>query len=259
MSKNQVSVKSYLSRNLSTVVIGRYIYHRSTIDSTMEYAKLLARKGAKEGTIVISDEQTAGKGRLDRLWLTPKGNLAMSVILQPPLTILPQIIMIASISVVRAIKNICNIDSKIKWPNDILIRGKKVCGILIENEVKSSEVSFSIVGIGMNINLDVLTYPDIANLATSLSNELGHKVQREEISCSLLSEIEKLYLSAKAGFSTYPEWKSNLGILGKMIQVQSGDTKERGIAKDVTEQGNLLLRKDDGTTTELFVGDVTII
>ena len=259
MLKNQNNIKTYLISNLNTTIIGKRIYHRATLNSTMEYAKLLARKGAKEGTIVIADEQTSGKGRLDRIWLSPKDNIAMSVILHPSLTILPQIIMIASVAVVRAIRKVCNLDSKIKWPNDIQLNGKKVCGILIENEVRASEVNFTVIGIGMNINLDISAYLEIATLATSLSNELGYKVKREKICFSVLTEMEKLYLSVISGNSVYQEWKANMNMLGKTIHVQSGTIKDQGVAEDVTEQGNLILRKDDGTTAELLAGDVSIV
>ncbi len=259
MLKSQNNIKTYLTNNLNTNVIGKKIYYRASLNSTMKLARSVARKGADEGTIIIAGRQTAGTGRLGRIWLSPVNNIAMSIILRPPLNMLSQIIMISSVAVVRSIRKICNLDSTIKWPNDIIIKGKKVCGILIDNGVKASEIQYTVIGIGMNINLDPLKFPEIAAVATSLSNEIGREVQVNEICCNLLLEMEKLYKNALGGKSAYNEWKSNMEILGREIQIRSGIDIIKGIAEDVTEKGNILLRQKDGTITELYVGDVSII
>jgi BirA family biotin operon repressor/biotin-[acetyl-CoA-carboxylase] ligase len=259
ISDNQNNIKMYLLRNLDTTIIGKKIYYRARLNSTMEYAKLLAKKGANEGTVIIAGRQTAGKGRMGRTWLSPANNIAMSIILHPPLNGLAQIIMIASLAVVRALNNTCKVNSKIKWPNDILINGKKVCGILIENEVKAHQINFTVIGMGINVNLDFTTFTEIASLATSLSNELGHEVGRDEICGNVLSEIEKLYIRVLSGGSLYHEWKGNMVMLGKTIQVQTGQIINLGIAEDVTEQGNLILRKEDDSLAEIFAGDVSVL
>ena len=219
----------------------------------------MANKGASEGTVVIAGTQTAGRGRIGRTWLSPKGSLAMSIMLKPTLDNLPQLIMIASLAVVRAIKQIADLETQIKWPNDVLIKGKKVCGILIENEVKGDKINFAIIGIGINVNFDPLAFPEIEEIATSLSYELGAEISKVELISTLLFELEQLYLEAQAGAPVYREWQENMDTLGRWIQVKTGETVEKGKAETVTEKGNLILRRADGSLAEIVSGDVTVI
>ena len=225
----------------------------------METAKELIKKGAAEGTVVIAGKQTAGKGRIGRTWLSPEGSLAMSVVLKPPLENLPQLVMIASLAVVKAIKQVAGLETRIKWPNDIMLKGKKVCGILIENEVKGGKVNFAVIGIGINVNFQPLDFPEIADIATSLSHEAGQKISNVELTSALLLELERLYLEAQAGAAVYREWQENMETLGKRIKVNTGKSVEQGVAETVTENGNLLLRRDDGSLIEIVAGDVTVI
>ena len=219
----------------------------------------MANKGASEGTVVIAGTQTAGRGRIGRTWLSPKGSLAMSIMLKPTLDNLPQLIMIASLAVVRAIKQIADLETQIKWPNDVLIKGKKVCGILIENEVKGDRINFAIIGIGINVNFDPLAFPEIEEIATSLSYELGAEISKVELISTLLFELEQLYLEAQAGAPVYREWQENMDTLGRWIQVKTGETVEKGKAETVTEKGNLILRRADGSLAEIVSGDVTVV
>ena len=219
----------------------------------------MANKGAAEGTVVIAGTQTAGRGRIGRTWLSPKGSLAMSIMLKPTLDNLPQLIMIASLAVVRAIKQIADLETQIKWPNDVLIKGKKVCGILIENEVKGDKINFAIIGIGINVNFDPLAFPEIEEIATSLSYELGAEISKVELISTLLFELEQLYLEAQAGAPVYREWQENMDTLGRWLQVKTGETVEKGKAETVTEKGNLILRRADGSLAEIVSGDVTVV
>ena len=225
----------------------------------MTIAKQKARQGAAEGTVIMANEQTAGRGRLSRTWLSPKGNLAISIILKPAMDILAQLIMIASVAVVRAIKKSTNMKAEIKWPNDVLIGGKKVCGILIENEVLQDQVHFAIVGIGINIKIDPSAIPELSDIATNLSHESGREIDTNELAIILFNEFEQLYVKAKAGVSIYREWQQYMGTLGKLIQVKAGETVEKGQAEAVTEQGDLILRRPDGSITNITIGDVTVI
>jgi BirA family biotin operon repressor/biotin-[acetyl-CoA-carboxylase] ligase len=225
----------------------------------MKTAKELAQKGTAEGTVIIADTQTAGRGRLGRAWLSPEGSLAMSLILKPSLHNLPQLVMIASLAVVRAIKKVAGLETRIKWPNDVLIKGKKVCGLLIENEVKGDKVNFAIIGIGINVNFDPLSFPEISNIATSLSHELGTEVSKAELASVLLSELEQLYLEAQAGAPVHREWQENMETLGRWIQAKTGETVEKGKAETITRDGTLVLRRADGSLAEIVAGDITVV
>jgi BirA family biotin operon repressor/biotin-[acetyl-CoA-carboxylase] ligase len=256
---NGQDIKTSLQSRLNTKFVGRQLYYYRRLATTMKTARELVKKGADEGTVVIAGTQTAGRGRIGRTWLSPEGSLAMSVILKPSLDKLSQLVMIASLAVVRAIKNVAGLETQIKWPNDVLVKGKKVCGILIENEVKGGKVNFAIIGIGININFEPLAFPEIAEIATSLSHELGTELSKIELTSALLSELEQLYLEAQAGAPIYREWQKNMETLGRRIQVNTGKTVEQGKAETVTESGNLILRRTDGSIAEIAAGDITVI
>jgi len=258
MVDNQ-DIRSCLQSRLTTKFVGRNLFYYPKLPTTMETARELAKKGAAEGTAVIAGTQTTGRGRLARTWLSPEGNLAMSVILMPSMNKLPQLVMIASLAVVKAIKQVAGLETRIKWPNDIMLKGKKVCGILIENEVKGGKVNFAVIGIGINVNFQPLDFPEIADIATSLSHEAGQKISNVELTSALLLELERLYLEAQAGATVYREWQENMETLGKRIKVNTGKSVEQGVAKTVTENGNLLLQRDDGSLIEIVAGDVTVI
>jgi BirA family biotin operon repressor/biotin-[acetyl-CoA-carboxylase] ligase len=256
---NDRDIESSISSRLNTRFVGRHLHYYHQLPTTMETAKELVNKGAAEGTVVIADTQIAGRGRLARTWLSPEGSLAMSVILKPALKNLPQLVMIASLAVVRAIKQITGHETQIKWPNDVMLKGKKVCGILIENEVKGGKVNFAVIGIGINVNFNPPDFPEIAGIATSLSHEVGTEISIAELAGTLLFELERLYLEAQAGAAVHREWQENMETLGKRIKVNTGKTVEQGQAETVTENGNLLLRRADGSLVEIVAGDVTVI
>jgi BirA family biotin operon repressor/biotin-[acetyl-CoA-carboxylase] ligase len=252
-------IEQYLESHLNTRFIGRQIYSFKSVESTMLIARDIARKGAKEGTVVIAEEQTAGRGRSGNTWFTPQGNLALSIILKPRLRDLPQLIMIASLAVYYTIYNTCGIDAGIKWPNDILINGKKVSGIIIENEVRRNVVRHAIIGIGINTRLDPALYTEIAHLATSLHHETGKEVSDNEVCVELLNRMENLYFEVRESKPLYNEWKEHIDTIGKYIQVAFGNMILKGRAESVTEKGNLMIRKDDGDLTEIVAGEVTIL
>ena len=148
--------------------------------------------------------------------------------------------------------------SQIKWPNDVLVNDKKVCGILIESDVKGNSVDYAIIGIGVNVNLRLSEFPEIPPTATSLSHELGRDVSRLDMIRCLLAETERLYLALPTGESVYQEWRDNLVTLGKKVQVRSGATTYKGVAESVANDGSLLLRQSDGSLIKIVTGDVTL-
>ena len=247
-----------VSRGLETRFVGQRVIYYPSLTSTMEVARREAQQGATEGTVILADEQTAGRGRLERVWLSPRGNIALSVILCPGLSCLPSLIMLASLAVAHSIEAVTGLKAQIKWPNDVLINGRKVCGMLIESDVQGNTVNYTIIGIGINVNLRPADFPDILPIATSLSHELGRDVSRLSVIRCLLVEIERLYLTLSGGGSIYQEWRDSLVTLGKKVRVKWGETVYEGIAESVATDGSLLLRGSDGSLTRIVAGDVTL-
>jgi BirA family biotin operon repressor/biotin-[acetyl-CoA-carboxylase] ligase len=247
-----------ITNNLGTRFIGQRVIYYPSLTSTMEVAKREAQQGAAEGTTIVADEQTAGRGRMKRAWLSPEGSIALSVILYPSVAHLPSLVMLASLAVVHSIEAVTGLEAQIKWPNDVLIKGKKVCGILIESEVRRNMVNYAIVGLGLNVNLRLTDFPDILPIATSLSDELGRKVSRLELIRRLLVEMERLYPALPTGESIYVEWRDRLVTLGQKVNVTWGETSYEGIAESVARDGSLMLRRSDGSLTRILAGDVTL-
>ena len=256
---NYQNIAASIKHQLNTRFVGQQLYYFPSLSSTMETANTMAKEGATEGTVVIANEQTSGKGRSGNVWISPRGNLAISIIFKPQLNILPQLIMVASLAVVQTIRKATGIEAQIKWPNDVLIKGKKVCGILIENELKNNRVNFAVIGIGINVNLDPSVFPEISAIATDLSHEAGKEISETDLTAVLLSELEQLYLEAQAGTPVHKQWQERLETLGKWIHVRSGKSIEEGKAETATEHGNLILRHADGSLTEIVAGEVTVI
>jgi BirA family biotin operon repressor/biotin-[acetyl-CoA-carboxylase] ligase len=248
---------SAITRGLRTSFIGQKIYYYPTLTSTMDAARQAARQGAAGGTVIIAGEQTAGKGRLRRAWLSPRGNIAMSVILYPDISGLTYLIMITSLAAVHSIEKVAGIKTQIKWPNDILIDDKKVGGILIENEMKGRSVLFSIVGIGINVDLNVAAYSDISTTAVSLRNRKG-KDLRIKIIQTLLTDFERLYIKLPDGKAIFKAWRDKLVTLGKKVKATSSQDIIEGTAESVDESGALLIRGADGELTTVVAGDVTL-
>ena len=244
-------------KNLNTRFVGQKIIFYSSLDSTMEAARREAQWGAAAGTIVIADEQTAGRGRLQRTWISPKGQLTFSIILRPNIHHLPLMIMISSLAVTFSIQKITGLKPQIKWPNDVLIGEKKVCGILIENEIRRNSLKHSIIGIGINVNFKVKKYPEISSIATSLSDELGSEVSRLELLRQILIEIENLYSRLPQEDYILDQWQKRLVTLGLRVYVNMGDRYYDGTAESVTKDGSLMLRQKDGSLLKIVAGDVS--
>ncbi|UCE97627.1 MAG: biotin--[acetyl-CoA-carboxylase] ligase [Dehalococcoidia bacterium] len=243
---------------LNTTIVGRKIIYQSEMPSTMDTARKEVLGGTLEGTVIITDEQTAGKGRIGRPWLSPKGCVALSVILCPEVSLLSSIIMVASLAVLYAIRDITGLNPMIKWPNDIMINDKKVCGILIESGVKEGGKDHTIIGIGINVNLDAVYLGKVSVPATSILNELGREVSRLKLIRNLLIEIDKLYLCVRNEGSLYEEWRQYLDTLGRQVYVKMGEEIFEGVAESVTRDGNLMLRTREGNLKRIIAGDVTI-
>jgi len=257
MAEGNLSPAS-IADGLETRFIGQRIIYYPTLPSTMEVARREARQGAEEGTVILADEQTAGKGRLKRVWLSPKGSIALSVILYPSVVYLPSLIMLTSLAVAHSVGTVTGLKSQIKWPNDVLINGRKVCGILIESDVSKKVVNYAILGIGINVNQRLSHFPDILPIAASLSDELGRDASRLDLIRHLLVEIERLYLTLPVGEAVYEEWRDRIVTLGNRVHVSSGKSRYEGVAESVARDGSLLLRLSNGSLIKIVAGDVTL-
>lgn len=252
MSADDLSPDSITS-NLGTSLIGQRVIYCPCVSSTIDVARQEALRGAAEGTAIIAGEQTGGRGRLQRTWLSPEGNIALSIILHPDVSSLPYLIMIASLAVIRSIEAVTGLKPQIKWPNDVLINGKKVCGILTESNVKGRQV-YAMVGIGINVRLRAADFPQIT--ATSLNDESGRNVSCVDVVRHLLVALERLYFTLADGETVFEAWRDSLITLGKRVSVESGGNILEGIAQSVDRSGALVLRLDDGSSTRIVAGDV---
>jgi BirA family biotin operon repressor/biotin-[acetyl-CoA-carboxylase] ligase len=270
-----------LQRNLQTQYfgVGDRLLYLSTVESTNTLAMQLAYERPEEGLVILTDSQTAGKGRRGRRWVDVPGcNVLMSILFRPlfPPHIL---VMITSLAVVDAIADICQVAAAIKWPNDVLIEGRKVSGILIETSHDSSGRMIAVAGIGVNVNGSIkelakhssIQVP-LTAIATTLESACGHKVSREVFIARLLQYIEKSYFALQQEIAELSvvgtvikepftrlireRWRSQLATLGRTIVVQQGNSVISGIAEDVDESGELLLRRHSGDLIRITWGDV---
>jgi BirA family biotin operon repressor/biotin-[acetyl-CoA-carboxylase] ligase len=256
-----------LTTQLQTQFLGRPLYFFPTIDSTNTYTAQLAREGAAEGTVVIADAQSGGKGRLGRSWISPPGvNLYLSALLRPSVlaTAAPQLNLLAAVAVADAITEVCTLIPAIKWPNDVLVGGKKVCGILAEMQTDKEALRAVIVGIGVNINAPLSAFPaELHEKASSLFIAGGQPVDRSVFTARLLTHLEQLYvLWIQQGFpAVRPAWERHAAdLLGRQIAVDAPEGRVMGTVLGLDEDGALLVRdKPGGSPHRLLAGDVTVV
>ena len=247
-----------ISRELATDFIGQNLFYFASVTSTNDIARQQALGKSPEGTAVIAERQTSGRGRLKREWVSPEGNIAVTVVLYPDRKNLYFLTMLAALAVQRGIEKTTGGKCQLKWPNDVLVNGKKVCGILLESKASVESVDYALVGIGINVNMKIADHPEIAAIATSLALETASEVSRTELLRNLFIEMEKLYLRLRAGESILAEWRDQLVTLGKKVFVRSGDEAFEGTAESVADDGSLLLRCADGKLLKFNAGDVTL-
>ena len=242
---------------LKTESIGRAFFYEDSAGSTMELARQHAERGAPDGAVAIAEEQTAGRGRLGRAWVSPPGvNLYFTIILRPELDHLRQLAVIAPLAVCQAIEETTALLPRIKWPNDVVINGRKVCGVLPASELQDDRVLYALVGIGINVNLDASAHEEISAIATSLRQELRHEVSREEVLAATLNHFETLYRSLRRGEVVSVAWKQRLDTLGQPVRVETaGGVSETGVAVDADSDGSLILRRDDGSHVRVDAGE----
>jgi len=256
--------ESKIRLGLQTKTLGRVIHYEESVQSTQRIAHLLAGDGASEGTLVIADEQTAGRGRLMREWHSSKGTgIWMSLILKPllPPQKAPQFTLITAVAVVQAIEEVTDLHPQIKWPNDILIDGKKVTGILTELQAESDKINSIIIGIGMNVNHTKEHFPDeLQKIATSLAIEQGEPLSRSEIVQKVLERIEALYsMYMKEGFTPVKLlWESYAISIGKKIRARTINGTIEGRALGITDEGVLKIEDSAGNVHQIYSADIEV-
>ncbi len=249
--------------------LGKVIHYQDEMDSTNTTLLELGEKGASEGTVVIADRQTGGRGRLERKWISPAGtNLYISILFRPEIAAsdAPLFTLIASIALNKVIEKLGVAETKIKWPNDIQISGKKAAGILTEMRPKREMVDFIVVGIGVNINMTREDMNEemgkVAHIATSIKEHLGKDINRSKFAADLLLELENWYqiFSNKGKAIILREWANMWGDLDKRVRVkiEEKDSYE-GAAIGIDEKGYLMVKTDYGEINTVISGDVIVL
>ena len=247
-----------------TEVVGRDIRVFERTTSTNDVIEKLARDGVKEGVVVFAESQSKGRGRLGRNWISPaRKGLWFSVLLRPDLRPqeATQLTVAAATALRRAIHEQTGLRPEIKWPNDILIHGRKTAGILTELSAELDHVKYVILGIGVDVNLAASEFtPELRKNVTSLKVELGKPVSRTELATAILRELDRDYARVCAGkfAAVADEWEEHCTTIGRNVSIHIGDRKVRGRAESLDEDGALLLRTEHGHLERIIGGDVTL-
>jgi BirA family biotin operon repressor/biotin-[acetyl-CoA-carboxylase] ligase len=249
---------------LETERFGKHIHFHESIGSTQKEAHRLAYEGAPEGTVVVAEEQRTGRGRLGREWFSlPKRGIWMSMVVRPdlPPQRAPQFTLIAAVAAALAIVDVTGLQPEIKWPNDILVNGKKVVGILTELQAEADKISSLIIGVGMNVNHDPEDFPEsVRKTATSLSMEKGAKIPRAKLVQSFLAYFEKYYaIYLEKGFAPIKLlWETYAISLGKVITATTITGKVAGKAAGITDDGILIIEDQYGNIHEIYSADIEL-
>ncbi|TVP82189.1 MAG: biotin--[acetyl-CoA-carboxylase] ligase [Alkalicoccus sp.] len=251
-----------VASQLSDALLPYKINFYRELPSTQPEAQRLFLEGAGEGTVVIADSQTSGRGRLGREWQSGEGKgLAMSIILTPgiPPYKAPQLTLAAAVSIVKAVNKMTGIDMEIKWPNDLLVDGRKVCGILTEMQSDPDQVRSVIVGIGLNVKKDNFS-GGLENTAVTLEEAAGREVDRADVAAAILMQFASDYkLFLDKGFKGLKkDWETHTCTLGRFVRVEQNGVYFTGKAESVDDQGVLQVRTEDGILHPVVSGDIEL-
>jgi len=253
-----------LQEGLQTKRLGKQIIFLREVDSTNSLAKELAGYGAVEGTVVVAEAQRVGRGRKGREWYSPKGGLYFSVVLRPKCDSCEavKLVFVAGLAVAEVLSKKYGLDVAVKWPNDVLANGKKVCGVLSEMNLAGEEVNYVVIGIGVNVNVDVIEgFPEsLRKVATSLEVELGRKVLLNELFRALLESLDAFYeqFLKEGTVEILCKWKKYAVFLGRQVTVVDEAETLNGLALDIDGEGALVLKLGNGALKRVFVGDVSV-
>ena len=255
---------SEISKDMDTEYIGKNLYVYNEVKSTNTVAKFLAMNGAENGTVVISEKQTDARGRSGKSWESPLGGIWLSIILQPNVhySKLPLITLATGVAVAKAIERTGITSSEIKWPNDIMLHGKKVCGILTEAVTKFNTIENVIIGVGIDANIDISDFPEeLQDGTTTLADELGRKEDENTLIRIFLEEFEKISeLFNNEGFEEIlKEWRKRSYSIGKIVEVREPFNKNYdAYVLGISREGALVVEKIDGTLEKVISGECII-
>ncbi len=248
---------------LKTAWIGQNVRYFDSIDSTNQYAKKAGEENEPEGLLVIADEQTAGKGRSGRHWTTPPGTtIAMTVLLRPKIAPerISMVTLVMGMAIAKACRDLYGLDAGIKWPNDIVINGKKLSGTLTEMSAEMTAVNYIVIGVGINVNLR--EFPEeIRQTATSVALELGHDVNRAELIAAVLDRFEQYYeifLEARDLSGLRDTYNEMLVNTGRAVRVLEPGKEYTGTALGIDELGQLLVRRENDQVEKVYAGEVSV-
>jgi BirA family biotin operon repressor/biotin-[acetyl-CoA-carboxylase] ligase len=245
-------------------VIGRDIRVFQETTSTNDVAERLGRDGVKEGVVIFAESQSKGRGRLGRAWVSTQGKgLWFSVLLRPPLTpqAATQLTIASATALARALRTAAAIGCEIKWPNDILVNERKVCGILTEMSAELDKVNYLVLGIGVNVNFEESDFPvELRRTATSLAIEADRKFKRAEVAANILRELDRDYSRVCSGkfAQVADEWEDQCTTIGRQVEIASGKRTILGRAESLDAEGALLVRTQHGHLERIIGGDVTL-
>ena len=255
--------KEEVQSRMNTWWIGRQAEYFSQIDSTNQYAKRAAEEGAAEGLLVIADEQTKGRGRSGHTWTTPPGTaIAMTLLLRPRIAPekISMVTLITGLAVAQACRSLYGVDAGIKWPNDVVIGGRKLCGTLTEMTTDMHSVSYIVIGTGINVN--IRSFPeDLKDTATSLYLELGREVSRAELIAEVMKNFEEAYLpflEAGSLAGILEEYNGMLVNKDRAVRVLQPSDSFSGTALGINELGELLVKREDGAVVNVYAGEVSV-
>ena len=250
-----------ISKSLATTKFGHPLYYCNTTSSTNNDAKTHALNGDPEGTLIVANEQTAGRGRFDRRWFTPKGSgLAVSFILRSKLSNhqISQIPMLGGLATAYAIEQLCNISPKLKWPNDIWIEQKKIAGILVETSYTENLPEWQILGVGINVNSRPLKVTNPSYDVSCLADIIGHKVDRVNLLQQLVHNVGLLYSQLDQN-SIREEWQNRMLWKNQYIEViDSGHNPIEGIALGIESNGALIIQLSNGDQLKIYSGEIRL-
>ena len=262
--KTEHITKDKICETLKTEKIGNEILCFRKVISTNSIAKFLANHDAKEGTVLISEIQTNARGRLGKKWEAPEGGIWMSLILRPqvPPARIGLITLATGVAIAKSIRSL-GVDAKIKWPNDVLIHGKKISGVLTEVNATFNEIDWIVVGIGIDSNLKLEDFSeDIRIGTTTLTEELPAKVDENELIAIFLNEFEKVYELYKDGEieTILKDWRDLADTIGKYVNItQTGGKITQGYVVGINNEGSLIIERQDGTLEKIISGELRTV